>query len=606
MRLLCADVERRKLIFRGLLQPWLWLQQHDTFYLSVLSVIVGVMAGYGALGFRFGIGWISQFWVGESSWSLVLDSAPWYLFLLAPLCGGLLVGAINSYWLKPNETKIVPGVMESLALQGGKIGVRKASGETLSNMVALGSGASMGREAPTVALGAALASLLGQLLRLDEQQMRVMLGCGVAAAIAASFNAPIAGALFALEVILTDYTIATFSPIVLSAVIATVITRAEVGDYPAFVVPTFEMTSLMQIPSYLLLGVICGLLAALLIYLLPKVRGAFELHVPNLLVRPVVAGLMLGLLALLVPELMSMGYGTVSQLLNEAFEANLFGVGVPLIPFLLLLLCLKLTTSLLCAGGGFGTGLIGPSLFLGAAAGALFGLLFHGVFPDLTGSYGGYALIGAGAMMAAALQAPVSTILMLFELSGEYQIMVPLMTACVVATLVKSAFGSASVFTEILNSKGIETRWGMERAWLRAVPVTRIPWRPVPTVKANAKLDVLKRQYIGSGKGCVQVVDDDGLMLGIVTFDDLKEWLLDSTLDQVVVAAEVANRNVKVVTEDSSLLDAIDVLDREVFEQMPVVAADNPRRVLGMLSRNAVFSTYHKLIVKHGERGGHG
>jgi len=581
--------------------PLRWLQQHDVFYLSMLAVIVGVMAGFGALGFRFGIGWVSAFWVGEDNWSLVLHSAPWYLFLLAPVCGGLLVGTINTYWLKPGGIKIVPGVMESLALHGGRIGLRKASGETLSNMVALGSGASMGREAPTVALGAALASLLGQLLRLDEQQMRVILGCGVAAAIAASFNAPIAGSLFALEVILTDYTIATFSPIVLSAVIATVITRAEVGDSPAFMVPVFKMDSFLQIPSYLLLGVLCGLMAALLIYLLPKVRGAFETHLPNTVIRPMVAGLMLGLLALLLPELMSMGYGTVSLLLNEAFVPNIFGTDVSLIPFLCLVLGLKMTTSLLCAGGGFGTGLIGPSLFLGTAVGALFGLLSHGLFPQVTGSYGSYALIGAGAMMAAALQAPVSTILMLFELSGEYQIMVPLMTACVVATLVKAAFGSASVFTEILQSRGIETRWGMERAWLRSVPVTRIPWRAMPTVPNDAKLDVLKREYITSAKGCVQVVDNEGLMIGIVTFHDLKEWLLDATLDQVVVAAEVANRNVKVVREDASLLDAIDVLDREVFEQMPVVAADNPKRVLGMLSRNAVFSTYHKLIVKHGE-----
>ncbi|MDQ6963736.1 MAG: chloride channel protein, partial [Mariprofundales bacterium] len=339
-----------------------WLQQHNLFYLSVLSVIIGVMAGYGALGFRFGIDWISQFWVGESSWSLVLNSAPWYMFLLAPLCGGVVVGLINSYWLEPNAIKIVPGVMESLALHGGRIGVRKASGETVSNMVALGSGASMGREAPTLALGAALASLLGQLLRLDEQQMRVMIGCGVAAAIAASFNAPIAGALFALEVILTDYTIATFSPIVLSAVIATVITRAEIGDYPAFIVPTFDMTSFLHIPSYLLLGLLCGLLASLLIYLLPKVRAAFERSITNTILRPAVAGLMLGVLALLVPELMSMGYGTVSLLLNEVLEPTFFGITVPLIPFLLLLLCMKFTTSLLCAGGGFGTGLIGPSL----------------------------------------------------------------------------------------------------------------------------------------------------------------------------------------------------------------------------------------------------
>ncbi|RMH52796.1 MAG: chloride channel protein [Zetaproteobacteria bacterium] len=581
--------------------PIFWVRQHDVFYLTALSVVVGVLAGCGALAFRFGIGWISQQWVGAPGWGAVLYEIPWYIFLLAPLCGGLLVGCINTWWLEPDAIKIVPGVMEALALHGGKIRLRKAAGETVSNMVALGSGASMGREAPTVALGAAIASLLGQALRMNEQQMRVLIGCGVAAAIAASFNAPIAGALFALEVILTDYTIATFSPIVLAAVIATVITRATVGNFPAFVVPHFFMDSYLQIPSYLLLGVLCGLLAALMIFLLPRVRGAFERHVPNTLIRPAVAGVMLGLLALLVPELMSMGYGTVSALLNRSFVPHLLGMSVPLIPFLLLLLPMKLTTSLICAGGGFGTGLIGPSLFLGTTAGALFGAVVHGLFPQLTGDYGSYALIGAGAMMAAALQAPVSTILMLFELSGEYRIMVPLMTACVGASLVKLAFGRDSIFTEILSSRGIETRWGMERAWLRSVPVTSIPWRAVPKVPADARLSALKREYVASGKGCVQVVDEKGLMIGIVTFHDLKEWLLDSALDEVVVASEVANRNVKVVSEDASLLDAISVLDREEFEQMPVVAADEPRRVLGMLSRNAVFSTYHKLIVQHGE-----
>ncbi|MDQ6950517.1 MAG: chloride channel protein [Mariprofundales bacterium] len=580
-----------------------WLQHHESLYLSVLAVVIGALAGYAALGFRLGIDRISQMWVGESSWSSVLATAPWYLFLMAPVCGGMVVGIINSYWLVPGEIKIIPAVMEALALRGGRISMRRSSGETLSNMVALGSGASMGREAPTVALGAALSSLVGQWIHLNERQMRVMMGCGVAAGIAASFNAPIAGSLFALEVILTDYTIGTFSPIVLAAVISTVITRAEVGNFPAFVVPHFALSSYLQIPSYLVLGLICGLLAALLIYLLPKVRDLFHHGIPHEILRPMVAGLLLGLLALLVPELMSMGYGTVTALVNEGLSPHLLGFKVPLAVFLLLLLVLKVWTSLMCAGSGFGTGLIGPSVFLGSAAGALFGLVAHQVAPGFTASYGSYALIGAGAMMAAALQAPASTILMLFELSGEYQIMMPLMTACVVATLVKLAFGKDSVFTEVLSSMGIDTQWGMERAWLRSVPVSKIPWRVVPTVAADARLAELKEEYVKSGKGCVQVVDDDGFLIGIVTFDDLKEWLLDSTLDQVVVASEVANRQVKVVSESDSLLDAINVFDRENFEQMPVVAEDEPRKVLGMLARNAVFSTYHKMIVKHGESG---
>jgi len=175
------------------------------------------------------------------------------------------------------------------------------------------------------------------------------------------------------------------------------------------------------------------------------------------------------------------------------------------------------------------------------------------------------------------------------------------MTACVVAGLVKRIFGKGSVLTESLQEKGVDTSWSLERSWMRSVPISRIPWRSVPTVAASAKLAELKSVYVASGKGCVVVVDDAQDMVGLVTFEDLKSWLLDSTLDQVVVASEVANPNVLCLSERKSLLDAIEILDRESFEQMPITSRKNPKRVLGILSRNAVFSTYHKMIVKHGD-----
>ena len=234
--------------------------------------------------------------------------------------------------------------------------------------------------------------------------------------------------------------------------------------------------------------------------------------------------------------------------------------------------------------------------------GALFGLVAHQVFPEISETYGAYALVACAAMMAAMLQAPMSSILMVFELSGNYQVMMPLMAACVIAALVKKAFSARSVLTESLEERGIETGWGLERSWMRAVPVSRIPWKSIPSVPAHASLATLKEAYVKSGKGCVQVADDEGLMIGLVTFSDLQECLLDSTLDQVVVAADIANHKVLTIKENDSLLNAVTLLDRVEFEQMPVVAADNPRKVLGILSRNAVFSTYHKLIVKHGER----
>ncbi|MDQ6975386.1 MAG: chloride channel protein [Mariprofundaceae bacterium] len=582
-------------------QMYAWMLRHESFHLGMLAVVIGVLAGYGALAVRMGIEAISEWWVHAPTWSAAIHLTPWYIYILAPVCGGLMVGLINKYILPANEAKVIPGVIESLSERGGYLSPRKSIGELASNMISVGSGASMGREAPTVALGAALASHVSSLLELDEKQMRTMVGCGVAAGIASSFNAPIAGVMFALEVILVDYAVTTFTPIVLASVIGTVISRSYFGNMPAFTIPDFRLVSSWEVLIYVVLGVFCGLISAAIIRAMPIARRQFALYVPNPLLRPATAGLILGFCALFIPEIMSIGYGTLDAVLTEQPNVHLWGLSTPLVLFLAVLFLAKAVTSTVCMAGGFGGGMIGPSLFIGVTAGGFFGIIVHALFPAITETYGAYALVASGAMMAAMLQAPISSILMVFELSGNYEIMMPLMAACVIAALTKRAFGAQSVLTEPLEEKGLEPNWGLERSWMRAVPISRIPRRKIPAVAANASLALLKKAYVDSGKGCVQVIDAKGRMLGIVTFVDLQHWLLDATLDQIVVAAEVANRHVISVSEDDSLLDAIRILDRESFEQMPVMSATKEGEMLGILSRNAVFSTYHKLIVKHGE-----
>jgi len=579
----------------------LWFKSHDALYLGFLAIGVGVLAGYGALMIRFGIEWVSRIWTGEATWTAAGNDIHWSIFILAPTVGGLIVGWINNRWLPTNEERVIPGVIEALAERGGKISFKKTIGEFVANTISVGSGASMGREGPTVALGASLSSLLGQWFGLSEKQMRTLIGCGVAGGIAASFNAPIAGVLFALEVILADYAIATFTPIVMSAVIATVITRSELGNFPMFTIPEFRLVSTWEIPAYVGLGIFCGLLAALIIKGLPTARKTYVKYIPNPMLRPAVAGLLLGMFALIIPEIMSIGYDTVDGILLQNVDASVLGNSIPLALFLCVLLVMKILTSIICSAGRFGGGMIGPSVFIGATAGALYGGIVHGMFPTWTESYGAYALVACGAMVAATIQAPMSSILMIFELSNDYHIMVPLMTACVVSALTKRAFGRDSVLTEVLHAKGVDSEWSLERSWMRAVPISRLPWRSVPTVHEKDKLELLKNIYVSSGIGCVIVADNEGDMLGMVTFADLQKWLLDASLDDVVLAGEVANKKVLTVSENDSLLDAIDILDRANFEQMPVTAQNNPKKVLGIVSRNAVFSKYHKLIVKHGE-----
>ncbi len=573
----------------------------DTLYLVALAVIVGVLSGYAALLLRFGIEWVSLLWTGERTWEAAIDTLPWYVYIIAPTLTGLVVGWMVVRFLPGGELRGVTGVLADLVERKGNIHPRQLGTETVGTALAIGSGASLGREGPTVALGALIASEIGHKLGLTEQQLRTLIGCGVAAGIAASFNTPIAGVLFALEVILADYAIATFSPIVIASVLATVIARSEVGNFPAFTIPEYHLISAWEIPAYIGIGVLCGLVATLFIKSMAPMRAVLRRLIPDRRLRPAAVGFVIGSMALAVPQVMSIGYGIVGDMLLERVEPELLGVILPLAGFLAIILIGKLIATILSAAGGFPGGLLGPALFMGATVGALFGDLAHQLSPAYSESYGAYALVACGALTAAALQAPITIMLMVFEMTADYHIMLPLMAACSVATLVTRAFGRASVFTEALEERGIEAHWGLEQSWMRSVPVSRIPWRSIPSVSEYARLDELKQTYISSGKGCVQVVDDEGLMIGIVTFADLQEWLLDPALDQVAVASEVANRNVRVISESSSLLEAIRVLDREEFEQMPVVAHDNPRKILGILSRNAVFSTYHKLIVKHGE-----
>ncbi|MDX8412045.1 MAG: chloride channel protein [Mariprofundaceae bacterium] len=597
-----CDIQALEIPQRRIRQGFEWLKEHDDLYLSLLALLVGVLAAYAALLLRSGIELVALLWTGALAWEDAIGSIPWYIYIVAPTSAGLLVGLINHYMLPGGELRGVAGVLSDLVERNARINPRQLGTETLGTVLSAGSGASLGREGPSVALGAVIASSIGFRLGLPEQHMRTLIGCGVAAGIAASFNTPIAGVLFALEVILADYAIATFSPIVLSAVVATVITRAELGNYPAFTIPSYHLISAWEIPAYIGIGAICGLISVVLIKSLGPARLLFASLVKDLRFRPAFAGLLIGLIGLALPQVMSIGYGTVESMLLEGVDPVIMGAALPLAAFLTILLVGKLLATVISFSAGFSGGLLGPTLFLGAATGALFGGIAHDIAPAYSESYGAYALVACGALAAASLQAPITMILMVFELSGDYHIMVPLMAACIVATLVKRAFGRESVFTESLAERGIETSGGLERSWIRSVKVREIPWRAIPSVAGSARLEELKQVYVSGGKGCVQVVDGEGQMLGIVTFEDLQSWMLDASLDQVVVASEVCNSKVRTIPEDGNLLDAIRVLDRETFEQLPVVASDNPKKVLGILSRNAVFSTYHKLIVKRGEK----
>jgi CIC family chloride channel protein len=366
--------------------------------------------------------------------------------VLIPALGGLVVGPLIYFFAREAKGHGVPEVMEAVALRGGVMRRRVAALKTLVSAISIGSGGSVGREGPIVQIGSAAASWIGQLLRVPPRQLRTMVGCGAAAGIAATFNAPIAGALFAVEIVIGDFAVSQFSPIVISSVVATVVSRLFLGNHPAFRVPEYDLVSPFELGAYMLVGVVAGLVALAFIRAMAASEDIFErMPIPAYL-KAGLGGLCVGLIGMSLPEVFGVGYDTISQALRGQIPVLLLGV----------LLVAKLAATAITLGSGGSGGIFAPSLFLGAATGGFLGAFIHQLFPDATATSGAYALVAMGAVVAAATHAPITAIIMIFEMTQTIEIIPPLMAACVISTLVTTFLSRDSIYTQKLRSRGVD------------------------------------------------------------------------------------------------------------------------------------------------------
>ncbi|MGB3091949.1 MAG: chloride channel protein, partial [Candidatus Zixiibacteriota bacterium] len=406
--------------------------------LIILSVVVGVGGGFGAVIFRWLIGFFHKlFFDGGTSLFSQITSHPEWLIPLIPLAGGLAVAPITYRLAREARGHGVPEVMLAVALRGGIIRPFVALAKSIASSICIGSGGSAGREGPIVQIGSAIGSTVGQMFKMSGDRVKVLVGCGAAAGISATFNAPIAGVLFALEIILGDFTMYAFSPVIISSVTATVISRAFLGNYPAFIVPAYDLVSVWEMPMYIGLGLLAGIFSVLFIKVLYKSEDIFEaLKIRNSL-KPALGGLILGIIGLFYPQVFGVGYEAINAALHE--EA--------LIWVLFLLVFMKIAATSLTLGSGGSGGIFAPSLFMGATLGGFFGNLVHLAFPLITATPGAYALVGMSAMVAGTTHAPITAMLIIFELTGDYRIILPLMLASVVATLVANKLHVDSIYT---------------------------------------------------------------------------------------------------------------------------------------------------------------
>ncbi len=503
-----------------------------------------------------------------------------YRFLI-PIGGGVLIGIVLHLIPTAARQVGVVHVMERLEYHQGYLPFRNAVVQFFGAALSIISGHSVGREGPSIHLGAAAGSLFGRRLRLPNNSIRTLVGCGVAAAIAAGFNTPLAGVIFAMEVVLMEYTIVGFTPIILAAVSATMLTRAVFGEAPAFSVLNFEWTSILELPYVLVMGIVIGALAALFIDLLLRF-SRFRLDTP-IWVRTSLAGLVIGVLAIPAPAIMGVGYDTVA--------AALFGELTLWV--LLLTVAAKMLATTAGLGLGLPGGLIGPTLVIGAAAGGAAGTVAQ-MFGGDTAHQGFYAMLGMGAMMGATLQAPLAALVALLELTANPKIILPGMIAVISAALVsRVAFGKTSVFGLIMQARGLDYRNDPISQAMRRIGVASVMDRDIARLPRRSTRDAAMQVLRDEPRWVL--IGDASSTIALLPAADLAHYLNDDDAEHIdLLAIPAHRRDVAATTILATLQEAHEILAQSGTEAVYVTGThgEAQNRIYGVLTRDDLEKSY--------------
>lgn len=564
----------------------------ETQVLIAAGLIVGVGAGVGAVIFRWLIQWFTSLFFDVLRSALEPALGPAAVVPL-PALGGLIFGPLIYFFAREAKGHGVPEVMLAVAQRGGRIRPAVAVIKAVASAVCIGSGGSVGREGPIVQIGSALGSTLGQVLRMSDDRMRTLVACGAAAGIAATFNAPIAGVFFALEVILGEFTTRAFGIVVISSVTASVIGRAAFGNVASFPVPGYELVNTGEFALYALLAIIAGATGVAFTRTLYAFEDGFDaVPMPEFL-KPVPGGLMLGLLGLFLPQVFGVGYPAMSQALNGEFALGL----------LVVLVLAKIVAVSLTIGSGGSGGVFAPSLFIGAMLGTAFGTAANALFPGSVAPAGAYGLVGMAAVFSGAARAPITAVIILFELSGDYRIILPLMIAVALSTLVSEALSKDTIYTLKLRRRGIDLHAGRDVDLMRSVPVAQAMSTHLPLGSRELSIPEAMAILDRDSDRALLVVDTQGELEAIATLKDLERAVLDS--NPGLTLGEVATHPVTTVTADEPLSQAVHKMGVRDVGQVPVVNRTEPGHVIGMLRRNDIVRAYSQAMLNRVESQTH-
>ena len=581
---------REKLVFK-----------EEAFHL-VLAGFVGVLGGLVNLLFFYAGEMVQRVFLSQSGdpvqTALMFSTTQ---RLLVPSLGGLAAGLILHWGFRLIGPQGSSDLLEVVVAGDGRLPFRTESVKTASALVSIATGASIGREGGITQLSATLASKLGQFAHWPPYRLRLLVGCGAAAGISAAYNAPITGAVFASLIVLGNFSMNLFAPLVCASVVASTVSRSFFGIEPWYQVPQFPPGAPAQLPWFIILGFLCGGVGAVFLKFLRLARQFLNRLSLPIYLKLAAAGLVVGLIAAAgFPGVCGNGYFITNSILQGEFDQ------LPnALPQLSALFCAKLLATAITVGAGTVGGVFTPTLFLGAAAGALYGIALHhlGCAPAVPA--GAFALAGMGATLAGTTRSPLLAIIMAFEISLDYNLMPPLMLACVVATLVASQLDAESVYTDHLRLKGLSLRREIEQAGAAMdQTVGDLMQAPVPPLREDVPLREIAGRFIASSNNFLPVVDARRQLIGVVALQDLKEFLNDKTGLDGVIACDVMRPPPACLTPGLRLVDALPVLMQSELRNVPVVNNLEEKRLVGSLSRAAVLAIFSEAIAEKSRAAG--
>jgi chloride channel protein, CIC family len=579
---------------------------HQQTRILIIAIVIGILSGLLNVGFRYfveGFGttmrslW-AQVWgidtqrldelLAGGSILVTRFDTDYLLLPLFPLTGALLIWLLWRFFPGFEGGYTFPNFLVAVNLRGGIIRLRATLVRALGAAITIGSGGSAGLEAPVASLGGAAGSAMGRTVQASGSRMRLFVACGVAAAIASNFNAPITGVLFAFEIVLlANYQLTSFGAIVISSGVGTVISRWAFGDTSVFHTPLFELLHYWELGLYALLGIVCGLLGGLFIHFFYWVKGRFDRIPGRELPKLLFGGLAVGAIAIAFPQVMGAGYNVIQASLAAAYTP-LFVAGI--------FLAKAIATSITLGSGMVG-GMFGPPLVLGTMVGAGFAGLVR-TLTTIPISTAPFAVVGMGAFLAAVTRAPLTSMFLLFELTGSYEVVVPAMFATIVAVVVSRRVSRHSIDGVQLHKMGVHFEEGHDTGILSSLQVRDVMQPGFTVINHRTPFRELAKLFTRTQETYFPVVDDDGRMQGILSFQDVRSVLFEETLANVLVAGELATSDVITLVPTDTLQLALQRFNLKDIDSIPVVDNQDPRKVLGMLRRKDVLDAYNRELLR--------